>query len=115
MVKQWNKKELKISESVRNVYIDRRPHQCLQSDGFFYKLHYYYNIYDIIVLQIEVHSRSKRSKELNWSQSQRNCKDTGFKEINTSDMCAPNRNTTDTGMWTNIFRVTISDHADHGN
>lgn len=52
---------------------------------------------------------------LNWTESLLNCKDPNFKEYNATDVCEPNKDTTDTGMWTNIFRVEISAQVDHGN
>ena len=37
-------------------------------------------------------------------------------ENHATDMCELHKDTTtETGMWTNIFRVEISSHVDHGN
>jgi hypothetical protein len=51
----------------------------------------------------------------NWNKSQSNCKDQYARVNHTTDMCELNEDTTKTGMWTNIFRVEISAHVDHGN
>ena len=51
----------------------------------------------------------------NWNKSQSNCKDPYSRVNHTTDMCELNEDTTKTGMWTNIFRVEISAHVDHGN
>jgi hypothetical protein len=51
---------------------------------------------------------------LNWTESLLNCKDPDFKEYNATDTCELNKHTNETGMWTNIFRVEISVHVDHG-
>ena len=51
----------------------------------------------------------------NWNKSQSNCKDQYSRVNHTTDMCELNEDTTKTGMWTNIFRVEISAHVDHGN
>ena len=58
---------------------------------------------------------SSRSKASNWTESQRNCKLSNFQANNTTDMCERKRGPTETGMWTNIFRVEISSHSDYGN
>jgi len=55
------------------------------------------------------------SSTTNWNKSQSNCKNQHSKENNATDMCKLNKDTTETGMWTNIFRVEISSHVDHGN
>ena len=55
------------------------------------------------------------SSTTNWTKSQSNCKDPLSTENNATDICRLNENTTDTGMWTNIFRVEILSHVDHGN
>jgi hypothetical protein len=52
---------------------------------------------------------------LNWKESLLNCKNKNFKEYNATDMCELNKDIAEAGMWTNIFRVEISAHADHGN
>ena len=51
----------------------------------------------------------------NWNKSQSNCKDPYSRVNHTTDMCELNKDTTNTAMWTNIFRVEISAHVDHGN
>jgi hypothetical protein len=52
----------------------------------------------------------------NWNKSQSNCKTSNSKENNATDICELNRDATvKTGIWTNIFRVEISSHVDHGN
>jgi hypothetical protein len=38
-----------------------------------------------------------------------------FIENNTTDVWSQNRGTTDTGVWTNMFRVEILTHVNHGN
>jgi len=48
----------------------------------------------------------------NWNKSQSNCKNQNSKENNATDMCKLNEDTTETGMWTNIFRVEISAQAE---
>ena len=51
----------------------------------------------------------------NWNKSQSNCKDPLSKENNLTDKCELHQDTVKTGIWTNIFRVQISVHVDHGN
>jgi hypothetical protein len=56
------------------------------------------------------------SSTTNWNKSQSNCKTQNYMENHATDMCKLNKDTTtETGMWTNIFRVEISSHVDHGN
>ena len=56
------------------------------------------------------------SSTTNWNKSQSNCKDPNSKENNATDVCELSKDTTtETGMWTNIFRVEISAHVDYGN
>ena len=56
------------------------------------------------------------SSPTNWNESQSNCKTLNSKENNATDVCELNKDTTtEKGMWTNIFRVEISSHVDHGN
>jgi hypothetical protein len=57
---------------------------------------------------------SSGSKASNWTESQRNCKLSNFQAKNATDMCERKRGSTETGMWTNIFRVEISSHSDYG-
>lgn len=52
---------------------------------------------------------------MNWTGSQSYCKQLEFIENNTTDVCSQNRGTTDTWVWTNIFRVEILTHVNHGN
>jgi hypothetical protein len=52
---------------------------------------------------------------LNWTGSQSYCKHLEFTENNTTDDCSPNRGRTNTGIWTNMFRVEILTHVNHGN
>ena len=54
------------------------------------------------------------SSTTNWNKGQSNCKDPHSKENNATDLCKLNEDITETGMWTNIFRVEISSHVDHG-
>ena len=56
------------------------------------------------------------SSTTNWNKSQSNCKTQNYMENHATDMWKLNKDTTtETGMWTNIFRVEISSHVDHGN
>ena len=56
------------------------------------------------------------SSKANWTKSQSNCKDPSSKENHATDVCEQNKyTTTETGMWTNIFRVEMLSHVDHGN
>ena len=56
------------------------------------------------------------SSPTNWTKSQRNCKTPNYMENHATDMCELHKDTTtETGMWTNVFRVEISAHVDHGN
>ena len=56
------------------------------------------------------------SSKANWIKSQSNCKDPNYMEHSATDLCEVNKDiTTETGMWTNIFRVEILAHVDHGN
>jgi hypothetical protein len=57
---------------------------------------------------------SSRSQASNWTERQRNCKLSNFQAKNATDMCERKRGSTETGMWTNIFRVEISSHSDYG-
>ena len=52
---------------------------------------------------------------MNSTGSQSYCKHQEFIENNTADVCSQNRGTTDTGVWTNMFRVEILTHVNHGN
>jgi len=45
------------------------------------------------------------SSTTNWTKSQSNCKDPLSKENNATDMCELNKDTTETGLWTNIFEL----------
>jgi len=55
------------------------------------------------------------SSTTNWNKSQSNCKALNSKENHAADICEAKKDTVKTGMWTNIFRVEISAHVDHGN
>ena len=56
------------------------------------------------------------SSSTNWTRSQSNCKTPTSMDNHATDICELNKGTTtETGMWTNIFRVEISAHVDHGN
>jgi hypothetical protein len=56
------------------------------------------------------------SSTTNWNKSQSNCKAPNSKDNHATDLCELNEDTTsETGMWTNIFRVEISSHVYHGN
>jgi hypothetical protein len=58
---------------------------------------------------------ASHSLTANWNKSQSNCKDPLSKENNLTDKCELHQDTVKTGIWTNIFRVQISVHVDHGN
>ena len=56
------------------------------------------------------------SSKANWIKSQSNCKDPNYMEHSATDLCEVNKDiTTETGMWTNTFRVDISSHIDQSN
>ena len=55
------------------------------------------------------------SSSTNWTKIQSNCKTPTYMENHATDICKLNKETTETGMWTNTFRVEISAHVDHGN
>jgi hypothetical protein len=56
------------------------------------------------------------SSTTNWNTSQSNCKTLNSKENHATDVCKLNKDTTtETGMWTNTFRVDISSHIDQSN
>jgi hypothetical protein len=56
------------------------------------------------------------SSTTNWNKSQSNCKTPNSMENHATDLCELSKDTTtEIGMWTNIFRVEISTHVDHGN
>ena len=56
------------------------------------------------------------SSTTNWNKSQSNCKTLNSKENHATDVCELNKDTTtETGMWTNTFRVEISSHIDQSN
>jgi len=63
----------------------------------------------------DINNKPNSAKNLlNWTESLLNCKDPNFKEYNAT-VCEPNKDTTDTRMWTNIFRVEIAAQVDYGN
>ena len=56
------------------------------------------------------------SSTTNWTKSQSICKTPTSMENHATGVCELTKDTTtETGMWTNIFRVEISAHVDHGN
>jgi hypothetical protein len=55
------------------------------------------------------------SSTTNWTKSQTNCKGPFSKDNHATDICELNKDNTETGMWTNIFRVEILVHIDKGN
>lgn len=87
-----------------------RVEQCLAYRQCLYKYLFY-----IRVTGSHSDNEVSISSTTNWNKSQSNCKDPYFRVNHTTDMCELNEDTTKTGMWTNIFRVEISAHVDHGN
>jgi hypothetical protein len=79
-----------------------RKISCIQSKAFLNKIFY------ICVIGLP-------SSTTNWTKSQSNCKTPNSKENNATDICKLYTDTTETGIWTNIFRVEISAQVDHGN
>ena len=91
--------------------MDSRTLSCLQSKAFLNK------IFHFCVTGLNSDNEVSISSTTNWNKSQSNCKDLLYsKENHATDVCELNKDTTtETGMWTNIFRVEISAHVDHGN
>ena len=86
-----------------------RKISCLQINAFLNKIFYF------CVTGLPSENELSINSTTNWNKSQSNCKDPHSKENNATDMCKVNKDTTEIGMWTNIFRVEISSHVDHGN
>ena len=82
---------------------------CLQSNVFLSKIFYF------CVTGLPSDNELSIYSTTNWTKSQSSCKHPFSKENNATDMCKLNKDTTETGMWTNIFRVEISAHVHHGN
>jgi len=81
----------------------------LQSKAFLNKIFY------LCVTGLSSDNGTSISSTTNWNKSQSNCKDPLSTVNNATDICELNEDTTKTGMWTNIFRVEISSHINHGN
>jgi hypothetical protein len=87
-----------------------RKISCLQSNVFLNKIFYF------CVTGLYSDKETSTSSTTNWNKSQINCKTLSSKENNVTDICELSKDsTTETGMWTNIFRVEISAHVDRGN
>jgi hypothetical protein len=82
---------------------------CLQSNAFLNRILY------LCVTGLLTDNGASISLTTNWKKSQSNCKDPLSTVNNATDICELNEDTTKTGRWTNIFRVEISSHVDHGN
>ena len=83
---------------------------CLQSNVFLNKIFYF------CVTGLYSDKEASISSTTNWNTSQINCKTLNSKENNATDICELNKDTTtETWIWTNIFRVEISTHINHGN
>jgi len=82
---------------------------CLQSNAFLNTILY------LCVTGLSSGSKASINSTTNWNKSRSNCKDPHSTVNSATDMCELNEDTTKTGMWTNIFRVEISSHVDHGN
>ena len=90
--------------------MDSRKISCVQSKAFLNKTFYF------CVTGLYSDNEVSISSTTNWNKSQSNCKALNSKENHATDVCELNKEiTTETGMWTNIFRVEISAHVDHGN
>ena len=89
--------------------MEGRQISCLQSNAFLNKILYF------CVTGLPHDNELSINSTTNWNTSQSNCKHKLSKENNATDMCKLNEDTTEIGMWTNIFRVEISAHVDHGN
>jgi len=89
--------------------MDSRKISCLQSNVFLNKIFYF------CVTGLYSDNEVSINSTTNWTKSQSNCKDPYSTEKHATDICELNKDTTETGMWTNIFRVEISAHVDHGN
>ena len=82
----------------------------LQSNVFLNKLFHF------CVTGLYSDKEASTSSTTNLNKSQINCKTLSSKENNAIDICELSKDSTiETGMWTNIFRVEISAHVDHGN
>ena len=90
-------------------YLEGRNLSYLQRNVFLNKIFYF------CVTGLSTVNGVSISSTTNWKKSQSNCKALNSKDNNVTDMCKLNKDTTETGMWTNIFRVEISAHVDHGN
>jgi len=86
--------------------------------GVYTAMLYYLNtstFYFCVTGLSNTNKKSSSAKNVSkWTDSLSICKDPNFKEYNATDICEPNKHTTETGIWTNIFRVEISAHVDHG-
>ena len=83
---------------------------CLQSNVFLNKICYF------CVTGSYHDKEASISSTTNWNKSQSNCKTPNSKIYDAVDLCELTKDTTtETGMWTNIFRVVISAHVVHGN
>ena len=82
---------------------------CLQRNVFLNKIFY------SCVTGLPSDNELSINSTTNWTKSQSSCKDPFTKENNATDVCELNEERTETGMWTNIFRVEISAYVDHGN
>ena len=82
---------------------------CLQSNAFLNKILY------LCATGMSSDNGASISSTTNWNKSESNCKDPHSAVNSATDICELNEHTTKTGMWTNIFRVEISSHVDHGN
>jgi hypothetical protein len=89
--------------------MEGRKMSCLQSNAFLNKILY------PCVTGLPSDNRAFINSTTNWNKSQSNCKDALSTVNSATDICKLNEDTSKTGMWTNIFRVEISSHVDHGN
>jgi hypothetical protein len=90
--------------------MESRTISCLQSKAFLNKILY------LCVTGLYSDNEVSISSTTNWNKSQSNCKHLNSRENHAINVCDLNKDTTtETGMWTNIFRVEISAHVDYGN
>ena len=89
--------------------MEGRKISCLQSNVFLNKILY------LCVTGLSSDNKASISSTTNWNKSQSNCKNQLSTVNNAADICELNEDNVNTGIWTNIFRVEISSHVDHGN
>jgi hypothetical protein len=83
---------------------------CLQSNVFLNKIFYF------CVTGLYSDKEASTNSTTNWNKSQSNCQSLNSKENNATDICELSKDTTtETWIWTNIFRVEISRRINHGN